>query len=144
MAWISEPMEQEPLLPGSAAATGGELPLAYIYQPLTIGKAVCVDGTAVRMGTRIRDLGAQGSRAADGVDRQPRPVRVVLSAALPRPPERDRARRAPRLEVRRSTASGTEFPDQELRRQFQVTVGQRSNRRRSPNRRCSNERGRGR
>jgi hypothetical protein len=33
MAWISEPMEQEPLLPGSPAATGGELPLAYIYQP---------------------------------------------------------------------------------------------------------------
>ena len=33
MAWTSEPMEEEPLLPGSAAATGGELPLAYIYQP---------------------------------------------------------------------------------------------------------------
>src|SRR5690348_16930411 len=33
MAWTSEPMEEEPLLPGSLAPTDGRLPLAYIYQP---------------------------------------------------------------------------------------------------------------
>lgn len=33
MAWISEPMSEEPLLPGSSVPTDGNLPLARIYQP---------------------------------------------------------------------------------------------------------------
>src|SRR5207253_3440348 len=78
----------------------------------TIGNAVFLDGTAAGMGARIRALGPQGGGAADGVDGHPRPVHLVLSAALPRPPERDRFCRAPRLAVCRSTSAGAEFPDQ--------------------------------
>jgi ETC complex I subunit conserved region len=33
MAWISEPMSEEPLLPGSSVPSDGKLPLARIYQP---------------------------------------------------------------------------------------------------------------
>jgi transposase len=117
MAWTSEPMEEEPLLPGSLAPTDGRVPLAYIYQPSPSAMQSALPRR--RQPEWVLEFEPWDRKEVEpllGWTATRDPFTSFYRLRFPRSPERDRIRRAPWLEICRPASAGTELPDQELRR----------------------------
>ena len=116
-------MEEEPLLPGSLAPTDGRVPLAYIYQPSPSAMQYALPGGKPEWVLEFEPCDRKEVEPLMGWTATRDPFTSFYRLRFPRSPERDRFRRASRLEVRSSTSAGAESPHKKLRRQFQVTFG---------------------
>jgi NADH dehydrogenase ubiquinone Fe-S protein 4 len=109
-------MQEEPLLPGSPPPSDGRLPLAYIYQPAPSATQSALAGRQPEWVLEFEPWDRKEIEPLMGWTATRDPFTSFYRLRFPRSPERDRIRRAPWLEICRPASTGTELPDQELRR----------------------------